>query len=463
MKKLAALLITVTLALLTACSTQPNSAAPQPENYLQNAVIYEVNTRQFTSEGSFKALEEQLPRLQDLGVDILWLMPIQPISKLNRKGILGSPYSVADYYGVNPELGTPQDFQDLVDAAHKLGLKVIIDWVANHSGWDNPWISQHPDWYTKDSAGDITIPIGTDWSDVADFNYDNQDLRDEMAKAMAFWVSEYDVDGFRADVAHSVPVEFWEQARTTIEQVKPVFMIAEDGGNLALLRNAFDTNYAWGMMGLFNDLGKERDNASKFRLFLKSSAFEYTDGLYQMVFTDNHDENSWNGTVFERMGDNVKNMAVLSFTIPGIPLIYGGQEIGLDRRLAFFEKDNIGFPEKQLWGTSDWEIFYKTLIDLRTNNPALWSAGAGGALKPLHYDNSDVIAFSRTVPATKDSAENTVLVLVNISKDPESQEINLGELSGTYKDFFSSEEITLAETQTLDFEPHSFRVLVRQN
>lgn len=463
MKKLAALLITVTLALLTACSTQPNSAAPQPENYLQNAVIYEVNTRQFTPEGSFKALEEQLPRLQDLGVDILWLMPIQPISKLNRKGMLGSPYSVADYYGVNPELGTPQDFQDLVDAAHNLGLKVIIDWVANHSGWDNPWISQHPDWYTKDSAGDITIPIGTDWSDVADFNYDNQDLRDEMAKAMAFWVSEYDVDGFRADVAHSVPVEFWEQARTTIEQVKPVFMIAEDGGNLALLRNAFDTNYAWGMMGLFNDLGKERDNASKFRLFLKSSAFEYTDGLYQMVFTDNHDENSWNGTVFERMGDNVKNMAVLSFTIPGIPLIYGGQEIGLDRRLAFFEKDNIGFPEKQLWGTSDWEIFYKTLIDLRTNNPALWSAGAGGALKPLHYDNSDVIAFSRTVPATKDSAENTVLVLVNISKDPESQEINLGELSGTYKDFFSSEEITLTETQTLDFEPHSFRVLVRQN
>jgi glycosidase len=463
LKKLAALLITATLALLTACSTQPNSDSPQPENYLQNAVIYEVNTRQFTPEGSFKALEEQLPRLQDLGVDILWLMPIQPISKLNRKGILGSPYSVADYYGVNPELGTPQDFQDLVDAAHNLGLKVIIDWVANHSGWDNPWISQHPDWYTKDSAGDITIPIGTDWSDVADFNYDNQDLRNEMAKAMAFWVSEYDVDGFRADVAHSVPVEFWEQARTTIEQVKPVFMIAEDGGNLALLRNAFDTNYAWGMMGLFNDLGKERDNASKFRLFLKSSAFEYTEGLYQMVFTDNHDENSWNGTVFERMGDNVKNMAVLSFTIPGIPLIYGGQEIGLDRRLAFFEKDNIGFPEKQLWGTSDWEIFYKTLIDLRTNNPALWSAGAGGALKPLHYDNSDVIAFSRTVPATKDSAENTVLVLVNISKDPESQEINLGELSGTYKDFFSSEEITLSETQILDFEPHSFRVLVSQN
>ena len=277
-------------------------------------------------------------------------MPIHPISEVKKKGSLGSPYSVADYYGVNPEFGTEQDFRDLVKAAHDLDMLVILDWVANHTGWDHPWITSNPEWYTQDQDGNIVHPPGTDWTDVADLNFSNWEMRMAMIDAMKYWVEEYDIDGYRADVAHSVPVDFWDLASEKLHEIKDVFMLAEDGGDQALFKTAFDTNYAWPLKDIFNRLGKNLADAGDFRRNLKSTATQYKDGKYQMVFIDNHDENTWHGTVFERLGDNFANMAVISFTVPGMPLIYGGNEIGLDRRLEFFEKDPIIWPEP--WGQS---------------------------------------------------------------------------------------------------------------
>lgn len=421
--------------------------------FLQQAVIYEVNVRQFSDEGSFAKVTEAIPRLSDLGVDILWLMPIHPISEAERKGTLGSPYSVADYYGVNPEFGTEEDLRQLISAAHDSNMMVILDWVANHTGWDNPWIFEHPDWYTKDAEGNIVHPPGTDWYDVADLNFSNWEMRMAMIDAMRYWVEEFDIDGYRADVAHSVPVDFWELASEKLHEIKDVFMLAEDGGDPALLRTAFDTNYAWPLKDLFNQLGRGNSDAGDFRRNLKSTATQYKGGKYQMVFITNHDENSWSGTVFERLGANVKNLAVISFTVPGMPLIYSGQEIGLDRQLEFFEKDPLIWPE----GDNEWTQFYSALVRLRTENPALWTAGAGGPLNFLHLANDDIIAFARSYQG------NDVIVLANLAGEPGSQELELGDLTGSYQDFFTGDSVTLVEGVSVQLDANSFQVLVRKS
>jgi glycosidase len=426
------------------------------KEFLQQAVIYEVNVRQFGEDGGFKAITDHLPRLSELGVDILWLMPIHPISVLERKGSLGSPYSVADYYGINPEYGTEEDFRKLVSEAHSRNMMVILDWVANHTGWDHPWITENPDWYTQ-VEGKIIHPPGTDWTDVADLNYGNWEMRMAMIEAMKYWVEEFDIDGFRADVAHSVPVDFWNLASEKLHEVKDVFMLAEDGGDMALLNSAFDTNYAWPLKDLFNRLGKNLSDAGDFRRNLKSTAAQYKDGYYQMVFIDNHDENSWNGTVFERLGENVRNLAVISFTVPGMPLIYSGQEIGIDRRLEFFEKDPIVWPSQDQWGKSEWEVFYKRLVELKTQNPALWTAGAGAPIVPLHLDNSDVIAFARSYLG------NDVIVIVNLDSNPHFQSLELGDLAGDYTEFFSGDSIQFASEATIEMEPNFFKVFTRKS
>ena len=460
MRKLLAVLATLSLA-LTGCTQVPENTDLVAPSFEHNAVIYEVNLRQYTEEGTFDAFSEHLPRLKELGVDILWLMPIHPISKENMKGELGSPYSIDDYYGINPEYGTEEDFRELIEKAHKLGFKVILDWVANHTGWGHSWITEHPDWYTQDDKGNIVHPPGTDWTDVADLNFTNWEMRMAMIEAMKYWVTEYDIDGYRADVAHSVPVDFWELATEKLKEIKDVFMLAEDGGDMALLDEAFDTNYAWPLKDLFNRLGKNNADAGDFRRNLKSTASQYKDGKYQMVFITNHDENSWHGSEFERLGDNVRNLAVISFTVPGMPLIYTGQEIGLERRLAFFEKDAVVWPAKEDWGTTEWELFYKKLVDLKTNNPALWTAGAGGNLKPLHLENTDVIAFSRSTGATSDFKANDVIVAVNLSAENQTQEIDLRGRAGEYTNWFTGEVMTLDESDTLELAGNDFMVLVR--
>ena len=450
MPKLKAIALLLAASLLTGCA----AAGPErgSQEFLQQAVIYEVNLRQF-GDGGFQEVTNHLPRLSKLGVDILWLMPIHPISELNRKGELGSPYSVANYLEVNPEYGTEEDFRELIKQAHSKNMLVILDWVANHTGWDNPWITDHPDWYTKDLDGNITYPPGTDWTDVADLNFDNQDMQEAMIQAMEYWVREFDVDGFRADVAHSVPVGFWNKASERLHQIKDVFMLAEDGGDMELLETAFDTNYAWSLQGLFNGLGYTYATATEFRYAMQSQAEQYKDGKYQMVFIDNHDENSWQGTVFDRFGNNVKNLALLSFTIPGMPLIYSGNEIGLDRQLLFFEKDPIVFPDQADWGKSDWEIFYKQLVDLKTQNPALWTAGAGGQVTQLHEEDSFFLAFARSYQG------NDVVVLINLMEEEQTQALELGDYAGDYQDFFTKQTETLEPAMTLP--ANSFLVLTR--
>ncbi|MGA1646453.1 MAG: alpha-amylase family glycosyl hydrolase [bacterium] len=424
------------------------------KEFLQQAVIYEVNVRQFGEDGGFKTITDHLPRLSELGVDILWLMPIHPISLLERKGSLGSPYSVADYYGINPEYGTEEDFRKLVSEAHSRNMMVILDWVANHTGWDHPWITENPDWYTQ-VDGEIIYPMGTDWIDVADLNFDNQEMRKAMIDAMKYWVEEFDIDGYRADVAHSVPVDFWNEASSELHKIKDVFMLAEDGGNMELLESAFDTNYAWGLKDLFNRIGARDANAADFRRVMESTAIFYSGGPYQMVFTDNHDENSWSGTVFERLRENAKGAALLSFTVPGMPLIYSGQEIAIDRRLEFFEKDPIVWPAKSEWGKSEWEIFYRQLVELRTENPALWTAGAGGDLVSLHEEESDVIVFSRSFEG------NDVVIAVNLDSKPASQKFALGTLAGTYQEFFSGQEIQFDAGASVELGGHEFQVFFR--
>ena len=450
MPKLKAVTLLLVASLLTSCA----AAGPErgSQEFLQQAVIYEVNVRQF-GEGTFKEVTNHLPRLSELGVDILWLMPIHPISELNKKGELGSPYSVANYLEVNPEYGTEEDLRELIKQAHSKNMLVILDWVANHTGWDNPWIYENPDWYTKDQDGKITYPPGTDWTDVADLNFDNQEMQEAMIQAMEYWVKYFDVDGFRADVAHSVPVEFWNKASERLHQIKDVFMLAEDGGDMELLETAFDTNYAWSLQGLFNGFGTPYLNASDFRWAMQSQAEQYVNGKYQMIFIDNHDENSWQATVFTRFGDNVKNLALLSFTIPGMPLIYSGNEIGLDRQLLFFEKDPIVFPDQADWGKSEWEIFYEQLVDLKTQNPALWTAGAGGELKVLHEEDTFFLAFARSYQG------NDVVVLINLSPEEQTQALELGDYAGDYQDFFSKQSMTLEPAMTLP--ANSFLVLTR--
>jgi len=389
--------------------SQANVPAPTAVNHpdwSRNAVIYEVNVRQFTPQGTFKAMEAHLPRLKDLGVDILWFMPIHPISQDDRKGKLGSYYAVADYKGTNPEFGSIDDFRDMVKAAHAHGMKVIIDWVPNHSGRDNAWVKNHPDWYKIDENGKMFGPF--DWTDVYEFNYSNPNMRAGMTDAMSFWLREADIDGFRCDVAGRVPVSFWDRNRKALEAVKPgIFMLAE-ATEPELMRHAFDMAYNWPMKDLFSAIAATsgqytfKDKDGNMKTFpeahavdilarLNDEAAMYPGDSYLMNMITNHDLNSWEGTEFERLGNLHKAFAVLTFTLPGMPLIYTGQEVGLDRAFEFFDKD-----EQPAWGTKP-EVtkFYKTLTNLRHTRPELAAGNKGAKVEAIPTASPDVIAFRR--------------------------------------------------------------------
>jgi glycosidase len=343
--------------------TQPDVVKPLVETkvvhpeWSKDAVIYEVNIRQYTPEGTFEAFSKHLPRLKELGIEILWIMPIHPIGEKNRKGELGSYYSVRDYKAVNPEFGTMEDFSKLVEKAHNLELKVIIDWVANHTAWDCEWINQHPEWYKKDSTGSFYGPF--DWTDVAQLDYEKPELHNAMIDALKFWVKETDIDGYRCDVAGMVPRDFWDKARKSLDTIKPVFMLAEDEQEHHLLEEAFNMNYGWEFHHIMNKIAKNEADASDLKRYFQKEDSIYSKNCYRMHFITNHDENSWNGTEFERMGDAVKAFAVMTFTIPGMPLVYTGQEVGLNKRLAFFKKDEVIYDE------NDFQEFYQELIKLK--------------------------------------------------------------------------------------------------
>ncbi|KAK3604785.1 hypothetical protein CHS0354_000443 [Potamilus streckersoni] len=378
---------------------------------LEQATLYEVNVRQFTPDGTFASFEEHLPRLKELGVSILWMMPIHPISKEKRKGTLGSYYAVSDYRDINPEYGTMSDFKDLVRNAHALGIRVIIDWVANHTGWDHAWIKQFPDYYTKDKNGNITDPIDPQtgeswgWTDVADLNYENMDMQKAMIEEMAYWVTEADIDGFRCDVAHNVPITFWEKARKEIDKIKPCFWLAE-AEQPELTQHAFDMVYAWELLHINNAIAKGEKKVKDLFKYFKQVKQKYQADDYLMNFITNHDENTWAGTEFERYGEGAKAFAVMSFTVPGMPLIYSGQEVGLNKRLRFFEKDTI------LWNDdSGFTSFYKKLCQLKSGNKALAAGEHGGDMQLHSVANANVFALSRK------KGDDNIFVVLNLSKD----------------------------------------------
>jgi len=447
MKKKLILAMLLTL-LISGCQYLPTSFSSRSkwtDDELYSSVMYEVNVRQFTSEGTFNAFSEHLPRLQDLGVNILWFMPIHPISLEKRKGSLGSYYAVKDYYDVNPEFGSKQDFKNLVNKAHDMGFKVIIDWVANHTGWDNQWIVDNPEWYTQD-FGKIIHPEGTDWTDVADLNFNNNDLRKEMTNAMKYWVREFDIDGFRADVAGQVPTSFWESARREIEKVKPVFMLAESEGNMRLLDFAFDTNYQFRFYGVLKDVTNNKRRPSEIMVALNNMKSNYKGGIFPFVYTTNHDENSWDDALPNIFKDATKAMNVLIFTIPAMPLIYNGQEINSDRSLRFFEKDLIdwGNPE-----SNEYYLFYKQLIQLKRNNPALWHDSMNN-LVSISVIN-DVLIYS----LEKDN--NKVSVMINLSNQSKVVKPNL---VGSFKDYFANLDLTLNSQDDLFLEAKDYRVFI---
>jgi len=463
-KRPAVLLLALLMAALAACGdarqvkedenvNQARDTAAEPDarqmpDWAESAVMYEVNIRQYTKEGTFRAFADHLPRLKEMGVDILWFMPIHPISEKNRLGTLGSYYAVRDYKAVNPEFGTAEDFRELVSKAHDMGFKVILDWVANHTGWDNPWID-NTDWYTTDDSGRIVHPPGTNWQDVADLNYGNPDMRAAMIDAMKYWVEEFDVDGFRADYAGGVPTDFWETARAELETIKPVFMLAEDDAQISLLRRAFDANYGWELYHLMNGLARGQRKPEQVALYAKRLEKKYPAGTFPLHFTSNHDENSWTGTEYERLGGAVKAMAALTFTVPGMPLIYSGQEAGLNKRLQFFEKDEIPWDDLSL------QSFYRDLIRLKHDNPALRNGAAGGEFQALEADDPNILAFART------KEDNTLLVVMNLSDGSVQGSVRTAMSAGTYRSFPQEDEIEIGDRLAVELDPWEYRIFVK--
>src|SRR5262249_10679832 len=362
----------------------------------RSAVIYELNTRQYTPSGTLAALLPHLIRLKRLGIDMLWIMPVQPIGKLNRKGTLGSYYSIAEYGAINPEFGTMADFRSVVDSAHRLGMKVILDWVPNHTAFDHTWTVQHRDYYTLRADGSISVARDnegkeTDWTDVADLNYDNRDLRRAMIEAMRWWVDSTGIDGFRCDVAWGVPYDFWREARRALIAAKPaLFLLAE--AEAPRLHAYFDMTYGWEFHHLLNQLAQGKRTTADLGLFLAREDSTYAPDDYRMYFTSNHDENSWSGTEFERMGANHLPAFILSATVRGsMPLLYTGQEASLHKRLRFFDKDTVSWTGPSLAG------FYRAVFALKHSQAALWNGSAGGPETELHTNGGPrVYAFTRT-------------------------------------------------------------------
>ncbi len=401
----------------------PATTVKHPQ-WSRDAVIYEVNVRQYTPEGTFKAFSRHLPRLRDLGCDILWLMPIHPISEEGRKGTLGSYYAVRDYRAVNPEFGTMDDLRALVDSIHAYGMRVIIDWVPNHTGRDNAWVKEHPEYYARDAKGQMYGPY--DWTDVYKLDYKNPATRRAMTDAMAFWLKEADIDGFRCDVAMEVPTDYWNEARAELQRLCPdLFMLAE-ASDAPLTEHAFDMAYNWPMKDLFNAVaatageysfvspgaGAPRKFDEKHATDIAALAIQqreqYPGDAYLMNMVTNHDLNSWEGTEFQRYGRLAPAMAVLSFTLPGMPLIYTGQEAAMDRALQFFEKDTA--PD---FGANPAVTdFYKKLCALKHGRREL-RAGASAGFEPVDTGNRDVLMFRRT---NADNARCYTLVCVNLGK-----------------------------------------------
>ena len=418
--------------------------------WVKDTAIYELSLRAFTPEGTLAAAEKDLPRLKALGVGVVWLMPIHPVGKVKPAGPLGSPYAVQDFRAVDPAYGSMDEFKSFVAAAHGLGLKVILDWVGNHSAWDNALVAQHPDWYSHDAAGALHSPSWFAWSDVVEFDYASPGLRRYMADSMAFWVREGGVDGFRADAAGLVPLEFWEQTRIELDAIKPVFMLAE-WESRDLHFKAFDASYAWSYVRAMEAIAKGTGNLDELRAYYAwDQRFWAKNGL-RLLYVSNHDENAWQGTEFERYGPALDAAIALSIASDGMPLIYNGQEAGNPKRLKMFERDPIAWrphPEGEL---------YRRLLAFKKQHPALWNRPWGGPMVEVANDKrAQILSFTRS----RDG--DTVLAVFNLSPQPRSTVLSGPGLAGAWRDEANAQAMGGAEGLKLTLEPWGYRLMVKE-
>lgn len=430
---------------------------PEPNNMLEHpkwsrdAVLYQINTRQFTSEGTFTAAEKHLPRLKALGVDILWLMPIQEIGVKNRKGELGSPYSIRDYYSVNPELGDFDSLKEFIGKAHELGMYVILDWVANHTSWDNPLVEQHPEWYSRNVKGEFHPPAWTDWSDVIDLDYSQPGLHGYMTEAMKYWVTEVGMDGFRCDVAGFVPLDFWNRVRVELDAIRPVFMLAE-WDTRDLHARAFDATYAWSWHNAVHSIAMGKADVGALNAFHYRDENTWPRDAMRLLFISNHDKNSWEGTQFEAFGDALENAIVLSLISRGLPMIYNGQEAGNPKRLAFFDRDPIDWR-----GHSVGEL-YRSTIALRKSNSALWNGGWGAPMLQV-FNSAPASVFSFVRANEKDR----IFAVFNFSSSTQLVTFEDTLYHGEYQEFSTGAQAVLGEDFELKMEPWTHRVFVKTN
>ena len=460
-------ILTLLAALLIGCTgsrqgavspaaNQPNPYQPMPyvkikhPEWSKNAVIYQINTRQFTPEGTFRAAEKQLPRLKELGIDILWLMPIHKIGEKNRKGTLGSPYAVQDYYSVNPEFGTVDDLKHFVEAAHQQHMYVILDWVANHTAWDNVLVQQHPEWYGRDWKGDFTPTPWWNWSDIINLDYSHEGLRKYMTDALKYWVKEANIDGYRCDVAGFVPLDFWNNARKELDAIKPVFMLAE-WESRDLHAEAFDMTYAWSWYDAVHEItaGKKKDLSGLF-MYYSGNESAYPPDIMRMTFVSNHDKNSWEGTEFEQFGKGLEPAMVLSATGAGMPLMYNGQEAGNTKRLKFFEKDPI------VWKAHPNGDLYRKLFALKKRNTALWNAHWGATMIAVPNSRPDqVLSFVRRNDTYK------VFVVINFSEQPQTVTFRDSLYHGKYTNYLGGQLVELDASAKLHLKPWGYQVFVK--
>jgi glycosidase len=427
---------------------------PINEEIISKAVLYEANIRQYSVEGSFNAFAEDLPKLKKMGVKIIWLMPINPISNTKSKGPLGSYYAVSNYTKVNPEFGTLKDFKSRVNKAHQLGMYVILDWVPGHTGWDHVWIKENSDYYLKNRKGEIIDPIdfrtgkSFGWTDVADLNYKNMQMREALRKAMVYWVEETNIDGYRIDQAYAVPQEFYNKTFAILKRIKPLFLLAETDiyhpGGLDLVKK-FDASYDWPGHHLSKKVAQGQKNALNYSRHIERTIKRYGPENIVVNFVSNHDENSWNGTIEESYGKAAYAFMALNYTIPGMPLVYSGQEYDLNKRLHFFEKDS--FP-KVSGKTME---FLQQLGALKNNHKALTSGLSGGSFKRLlNSKNDQILAFER------ERDGDTIVFIANLSKDYAQFTLPY---EGNFKRFQDFKNKRLSSSYQYDMKPWEFWIL----
>ncbi|MFI3286333.1 MAG: alpha-amylase family glycosyl hydrolase [Rikenellaceae bacterium] len=414
------------------------------------AVLYEMNIRQLTSEGTIKAAQERLSFLRSLAIDVIWLMPVYPIGEEDRKGNLGSYYSIRDYCDINPEMGTLDDFDNFIAEAHRLGLRVILDWVANHTARDARWVGEKPsNWYVRDQNGAPLVPW--DWSDTAKLNYSNQDVWQGQIEAMKFWV-ERGVDGFRCDMAMLVPIEFWQRVAAELHKTKnDIFLLAEAEEH-NLFDRAFDCCYGWDFHHLMVDVASGKRRADAIRDFLYRNAAEYPAWAMRMTFTSNHDENSWQGRESEVFGDSLEIMRLLSFVAPyGMPLLYTGQEVGYDHSFEFFDRDPI--PD-QYYRANETTAFYRKLIDIKHSCDSLAAGERGGMWTTISNNAKDCLLV-----LVRENTNDRVVAILNLSPYDIECNYDTGIYAGDYIDAINGGEYTLPRFVDEPMKGWSYKLL----